>query len=67
MKESVRCFVASGEHSGIRSKNSRHTISLLVTNPRITEKECSVKYFYFYKKMELFCLGKYGTLETIGH
>ncbi len=49
MKESVRCFVASGEHSGIRSKNSRHTISLLVTNPRITEKECSVKYFYFYK------------------
>ena len=67
MKESVRCCVASDCFFLRELKNSRHTISLLVTNSRITEKECSVKYFYFYKKVELFCLGKYGTLETIGH
>ena len=25
-------------------------------------REYGVKYFYFYKKVELFCRGKYGTL-----
>ena len=25
-------------------------------------REYGVKYFYFYKKVELFCMGKYGTL-----